>query len=186
MPASATLTIRTLFAPFDDTTQAFLEFVGRAKKSLEINIYGFHLPQLTDLLLQKQQQGVKISIILDHTQADGRAEASEVQKLIDGKVPLLIGTSPVHHAILHAKFCVVDGAAVQHGSWNYSLSASQQSNDMHFVEDPAYARSYQDHHNAIRSFIVLHEMTMQPQGETPAAQLSIVSTGEQDGLEQAA
>lgn len=168
MSATAGVQIRTLFSPFDDTTAEFLAFVASAQQSIDVNIYGFHLPPLTDLLIQKHQAGVRVSLILDHSQEQGKAEQSEVDKLLAAGVPLLIGTSPVHGQILHSKFCVVDGAKVEHGSWNYSLSASQQSNDMHFIEHPGYAAAYLQHHNAIRSFILLHEMAYQPQGEVQA------------------
>lgn len=168
MPAFANLAIKTLFAPYDDTTGEFLKFVASAQRSLDVNIYGFHLPPLTEMLIQKHQAGVRVSIILDHSQEQGKAEQSEVQKLLDAGVPLLIGTSPVHGQILHSKFTVVDGHAVEHGSWNYSLSASQQSNDMHFVDHEGYAQSYLQHHNAIRSFILLHDMAYQPKNEVAA------------------
>ena len=142
-----------------------LAFVGKAKKSIAIVIYGFHLPKLTDTLIAKHNAGVKIGLILDHTQAEGKAEASEVQKLLDAGVPLLIGTSPVHRAILHSKFCVVDAKAVEFGSWNYSLSASQQSNTMSYVTDRAYAKTFLQHFTRIHDFITLHEMTLQPAHE---------------------
>lgn len=175
MAATASVSIRTLFAPFDDTTGEFLKFVGEAQQSLDINIYGFHLPALTATLIAKHQAGVRVSLILDHSQEAGRAEQSEVQKLLDAGVPLLIGTSPVHGQILHSKFTVVDGKAVEHGSWNYSLSASQQSNDMHFVEHVEYAQEYLRHHNAIRSFILLHEMAYQPKNEVEADAAQVVT-----------
>ena len=170
MSISASLKIRTLFAPFDDTTGEFLRFLQSAQASIDMQIYGAHLPAMTDVLIAKHQAGVRVSVILDHTQAEGKAEAAEVQKLIAAGVPLLIGTSPVHHAILHSKFTVIDEASVEHGSWNYSLSASQQSNDMHYVEgSPDYAAAYLRHHDRIRAFILLHEMALQPPGEVPAA-----------------
>jgi phosphatidylserine/phosphatidylglycerophosphate/cardiolipin synthase-like enzyme len=176
MSAQASLRIRTLFAPFDNTTQAFLAFVKSAQKSIHINIYGFHLPPLTDLLISAHERGLTVDVILDHTQAEGKAEASEVQKLVDAGVPLLIGTSPVHGAILHSKFCVVDAKSVEFGSWNYSLSASQQSNDMHFIEDqPVYAAEYLRHHDRILSFIALHEMACQPRGEVVPKALGVAA-----------
>jgi phosphatidylserine/phosphatidylglycerophosphate/cardiolipin synthase-like enzyme len=172
MAAFAGISVVTLFAPFDDTEGEFLKFVSRAKKSLVIVIYGFHLPKLTDILIAKHQARVKVAVILDHTQAEGKAESSEVQKLVDAGVPLLIGTSPVHRAILHSKFCVTDSKAVEFGSWNYSLSASQQSNTMTYIEDRNYARVFTQHFDRIRDFITLHEMAMQPAHEVipdPAA-----------------
>jgi phosphatidylserine/phosphatidylglycerophosphate/cardiolipin synthase-like enzyme len=168
MPATTSVTIRTLFAPFDDTQGEYLAFVSQARRSIYIVIYGFHLPRLTDLLIARYQAGVQIGIILDHSQAEGRAEASEVQRLLQARVPLLIGTSPVHRQILHSKFTVVDEEAVECGSWNYSLSASQQSNTLTIVHNPAYAAPFLQHYDRLRAFILLHELSLQPAGAVPA------------------
>lgn len=165
MPALATVQVRTIFSPFEDTTAEFILFVGAAQRSIYVCIYGYHLPALTDLLIAKHQAGVTVELILDHTQAAGCAERSEVQRLIDAKIPLLIGTSPVHHQILHSKFTVVDEEAVEFGSWNYSLSASQQSNTMTEVRHADYAAVFLNHFDRLRSFILLSEMALQPKGE---------------------
>jgi len=166
MSASASVAVRTLFAPFEDVEGEFLAFLNGAQRSVQTLIYGWHLPRMTDILIAHHQAGQEVSIILDHTQAGGHAEAGEVQRLVTAGVPLLIGTSPVHHAILHTKATVVDGGGVEFGSWNYSLSASQQSNTASFVHDVAYAAAFLQHFDRIRSFIALHEMAMQPQGAT--------------------
>src|SRR5262249_16677226 len=119
------------------------------------------------------QSGLEVAVILDHSQAQGKSEASEVQRLVDAGVPLLIGTSPVHGQILHSKFTVRDRSAVEFGSWNYSLSASAQSNTMSFVSHRAYARQFLTHFDRVRSFIVLHEAMMQPAHEVvPTAALA--------------
>lgn len=168
MSANAAVAITTLFSPYDDTEGTFLEFCQGAQKSLDILIYGFHLPKLTDLLIAKQQAGIKISLILDHSQEAGRAESGEVQKLIDAGVPLLVGTSSEHHQILHSKFTVVDKSCVEFGSWNYSTSASWQSNTMSFVDNADYAQRYLEHHDDCRKFIIMREKMMQPARAIPA------------------
>lgn len=175
MPAEASVAVRTLFAPFDSTAEEYLTFVNSATRSLYVLIYGFHLPALTDLLIAKHKAGVRVNIILDHSQAEGRAESGEVQKLVDAGVPLLIGTSPVHGQILHTKATIIDGAAVESGSWNYSLSAAAQSNTLTFVHDADYARAYLDHWHRIWGFVRLHDMVYQPKGETPAEDIPAVA-----------
>lgn len=168
MPATATVSVLTYFAPFDDTTSLFLKFVASAQKSIDTVIYGMHLPAFEDLLIEKHRQGVRISLVLDHSQSAGKAEAQEVRRLVDAGVPLIIGTSPMHGQILHSKFTVVDGHAVEHGSWNYSLSAAAQSNTMCFVDDAAYAAEFLKHHDRLIAFIKLHEHITQPTGATLA------------------
>lgn len=176
MPARASVAIRTLFAPFDPVEDEFISFLNGATRSLHTLIYGWHLPKMTDILIAKVQAGLEVSIILDHTQAGGKAEASEVQRLVDAKVPMLIGTSPIHHQILHTKATVVDARSVEFGSWNYSLSASQQSNTLTFIDDQGYAADFLRHFDRIRSFIVLHEMAMQLKGEVIAPTILPVTT----------
>jgi phosphatidylserine/phosphatidylglycerophosphate/cardiolipin synthase-like enzyme len=168
MSAVASVTVTTWFSPWDDTTGKFLEFINGAKKSLFIVIYGFHLPLLTDLLIIKYAAGVEIGLILDHSQAAGTAEKGELQRLVTAGVPFLIGTSPVHGQILHSKFSVRDGHDVEFGSWNYSISASQQSNTMTFISDPTYAAQFIFHYHRLHAFIMLHDMTLQPAGALSA------------------
>lgn len=151
-----------LHSPEDDTTGAFLSLVRMAQQSIHVIIFGFHLPVLTDTLVAKQKAGVEVSVILDHTQANGKAEQSEVQRLVDGGVPLAIGTSSQHAQIIHDKVCVVDGHLVEFGSWNYSLSASWQDNTMVITDSRELAYFFLQRHNDILSFIRTHDRMMQP------------------------
>lgn len=182
MATSLNVQVRTLFAPFDDTTGEYLRFVESAQKRIDISIFGFHLPALSDLLIAKHRAGIPVSLILDHSQERGKAERQEVERLIAAGVPLIIGTSPVHGQILHSKFTVVDEHSVEHGSWNYSLSASQQSNDMHFVLNaPEYVRAYLQHHDRILAFLKLHDMAMQEPGEATPTPALAAATAQQEG-----
>jgi len=174
MPAEASVRVRTLFSPFDATSEEYLAFVQSATRSIFLQIYGYHLPALGDTLVAKHQAGVNVNVILDHSQAEGKAEVQEVQKLVAAGVPLLIGTSPVHGQILHSKFTVIDESAVESGSWNYSLSASAQSNTLTFVHDPDYARAYLDHFHRIRMFIIMHDAIYQPKGAVTAGDVPAV------------
>src|SRR5260221_10723699 len=101
-----------------------------------------------------------VSLILDHSQEAGRAEGAEVAKLVAAGVPLLVGTSPVHRQILHAKFTVVDSTAVEYGSWKHSLSAGPQSKDPHFTPREEVAPGDPKHPHTNPPFILLHEIGM--------------------------
>src|SRR5260221_12765911 len=116
MAVSATISERVLFAPFDETAAEFLAFVGSATKSLAINIYGFHLPPLTDLLIAKHRAGVMVSLILDNSQDAGRAEGAEGAKLVGRGGPLLGGQRPVRVQYAHGNVSGVDGTAAWRGT----------------------------------------------------------------------
>ncbi len=162
MATETSVTVRTLFAPDDDTTGEFLRFVGRARRSIHILIFGYHLPALTDLLIAKHGSGVSVRLLLDHSQSKGHAEAGEVARLLAAHLDVVVGTSPVHHQILHSKFTVVDGEWVEDGSWNYSLSAPSQANTMNFVQDAARAAEFIAHWQRLRDWIVANEPGLQP------------------------
>src|SRR5260370_7178605 len=102
MPALANITVTTLFSPWDDTQGAMLDFVSGVHESFYSVIYGFHLPALTDDLIRLHGSGVTVGIILDHTQAGGPAQASELQRLVTATVPLLIRPPPLPPTIIHS------------------------------------------------------------------------------------
>lgn len=160
--------LSVLHSPEDDITSAYLAFIGKAQKSLHICIYGFHLPALRDALIAAAERGLTVSVILDHTQAAGHAEKPDVDALVAAKVPIAIGTSAKAHEIIHDKFTVVDGHLVEFGSWNYSLSATEEDNTACFADNTALAKWFLSMHNDILRYIRRAERQMQPAGETPA------------------
>lgn len=161
--------VKVWMSPFHDTKAAYLDFVRSAEKCIHISIFGFHIPDLTDLLLEKHRAGVAVDLILDHSQAEGKAELSELRRLKAAGVPFLIGTSPRHGQLLHLKATVVDERRVEAGSWNYSESASDQLNDLTIIEDERLAHFYLLAHDIVRAYILRHERIFQPRGVAPLA-----------------
>lgn len=149
-------------SPEEDVVTPFLNLVRSAKKSVHISIFGFHIPQLTDALIDQHNAGVDVSLIFDHSQAQGKAEAPELAKLQAAGVPFLIGTSWVEGQLLHAKVSVIDEEWVEDGSWNYSESASKQDNTFRVTHSPQLAHFYLRNWDICRAYIVHHESIFQP------------------------
>lgn len=158
---------RVYLSPLQDIKAAYLDFVRSAKQSVRISIFGFHIPELTDALIAQHQAGVQVDCIFDHSQAQGKAEADEIAKLLAAGVPFLIGTSPVEGQLLHAKVTVVDDEWVEDGSWNYSESATKQLNTARFTHSTQLAHAYLLARDIIRAYIVRHEAIFQPKAEIP-------------------
>ncbi len=74
--------IRSLFSLQDDIQSEIIKEVQNAKGEILIAIYAFHLPPLTDLLIQKYKAGITIRCILDFSQSRGNTEKPEVEKLL--------------------------------------------------------------------------------------------------------
>ncbi len=117
----------TYFSPEADTISAFLDFIKTAQRKIRLADYSFNLEPLVELLIQKHQEGVDVSLVLDRSQAAGPSERPIIQQLKDGGVPLVVGTSSAHK-IMHNKFTVVDDEWVQSGSWNYTGTAAKEDN----------------------------------------------------------
>ena len=161
------------FSPEEDVVTPFLAFIRSAKQSIRISIFGFHIPALTDALIERHTAGVDVSLIFDHSQAQGKAEAPELAKLQSAGVPFLIGTSWVEGQLLHAKVTIVDEEWVEDGSWNYSESASKQDNSFRITRSPALAHFYLRNFDICRAYITHHESIFQPKrARVPAPALA--------------
>lgn len=154
------LKMSTYFSPDDDTQKVFLDFIQRTKSHLRIAIYGLHLPPLIDDLIKLHQNGVDVSLVVDHTQARGTYERPEIQALRTAGVPLLEGTSD-KHKILHHKFAVRDKSVTLSGSWNFSLSASEEDNYFDIVESSDRAALFLSKWQEMHDWIQGHEQKYQ-------------------------
>lgn len=166
MPVDIGLRIKTLFSPDDDTQAAFLAFIQGTQKRLRIAVYGMHLPPLVDSLLALHEAGRDVALVLDHTQAEGTYERPEVAQIIAAGVPVRIGSSERHH-IMHHKFAVRDGAAVLSGSWNFSESASLESNYFDIVDNPERAALFEAKWEEMWTWIDAHEAKWNPEEAAP-------------------
>lgn len=152
--------IQTLFSPDDDTHKAFIDFLKGTKEHLRIAIYGFHLPDAMETIIDLHQRGVDVALVMDHTQARGTYECPEVEQMRSAGVPLLEGTSQKHR-ILHHKFAVRDKTSVLSGSWNFSLSASDESNYFDIVESPERGALFLSKWQEMWDWIQVHESQYQ-------------------------
>lgn len=157
-----------IITPYADGLKAFEAYLAGAAQpgaKLRTMIYGCTLQPFFDAIIAAHRAGADVGVIFDHTQAAGRAEAPEIARLrvaglIDGK-HFLIGTSPLHHQIVHLKATAIwtpDGkAAVEDGSWNYSPSASLQLNDLCFTESAQLAAYYLQAFDSLWKWVQAHE-----------------------------
>lgn len=154
--------IKSLFSPQDDIQSQIIKEVQDARETILMAIYGFHLPPLTDLLIEKHKAGVKVQCILDLSQSKGKAEQVEVEKLIKAGVDTVIGTSPKAHQIMHEKGMCIDGYHVITGSYNFSISAAEQVNHIDFMYSKDRADWFTKFFHELRLWIKKNESRNQP------------------------
>jgi phosphatidylserine/phosphatidylglycerophosphate/cardiolipin synthase-like enzyme len=138
--------VRTVFTPYEDGIGNYLAELDKAKHDVHIAGYAFTDMRIVDKLVElAKNRKVKLHLVLDQSQtrsrtADSERKAIEALRAVGAEV--IIGTSEMHHEIMHNKFTVIDGHMVEDGSWNYSKSANFQANVLNFIDDSDRASKF--------------------------------------------
>ena len=149
-------TIETHFSPDEDLKAIFLAFVDSTEDSFYLADYGFHLPELTDRLIKMHEDNKGIGCVLDWTQEQGKYEHPQVVRLFVAKVDVAVGTSMKKH-IMHDKFAIKDKRYVLAGSWNFSESATSESNFFFIIDDPELAVRFMANWQEMHDWILANE-----------------------------
>ena len=111
------------FAPDEPCDAKLVKFIDSAKTSLDLAIYDINLDELVHHLLVKAKT-IPVRMVVDRKQAKGRHSAVPV--LLRAGIALRFGHQ---RGIMHDKFVIVDGKAVETGSFNYTHHAAFANNE---------------------------------------------------------
>jgi phosphatidylserine/phosphatidylglycerophosphate/cardiolipin synthase-like enzyme len=115
-------------------------FINTAQKSVDIAIYQFDLPNVTQALLDAAKRGALVRVVTDIDILNDPKENPSFKKLQAAKIKV-VGGNP--NAIMHDKFVVVDGAAVWTGSWNFTTNDTYRyNNNGILIHSPELAHNY--------------------------------------------
>lgn len=137
IPRGPVTPVVSVFTPYEDGAAAYLDFIGRAEKSIHTSVYVLTEPRIVDKLIELKTgpRKVDVHVLLDLSQTKGWSgddEAKLIARMQAVGIEVVIGTSAKSKAIMHHKFTVVDGVWVQDGSWNYTRLANRQANVLNF------------------------------------------------------
>jgi phosphatidylserine/phosphatidylglycerophosphate/cardiolipin synthase-like enzyme len=136
---------QAFFSASDDIESVVTTELAAASTQVDVAIYTFTSENIQNALLDAQDRGVAVRVIMDSSQAYTLSDQTAVlERLRDGGVDARTGDG-FGGGILHDKFIVVDLATVLTGSYNYTRSAND-ANDENLVvlADPNLARAYDD------------------------------------------
>lgn len=154
--------VQTVFTPYEDGIGSYLSFIDKAKKSVHVAGYAFTDQRIVDKLIElHKDRRVAVHVLVDQSQTRGFSADSEwkaIDALRAAGIEVVIGTSERSHEIMHMKYTVVDGIAVEDGSWNYTKLANLQANTLNFDYDPVRAKSFMSNWERMAKF-----MRTQPQ-----------------------
>lgn len=164
-----TITETDYFLPEDGDVarQKFLDLLANPGE-VWMSAYSFTLQPMFDELLKADARGVKIHLLLDHSQEAGRAEASTVKALAENLKhgDVTITTAGINsHApaqIWHWKGFVVKRAASSQydcweGSTNFSLSAWFQGNSARTFSSGEWAQKFIQQFEAHKQWALANE-----------------------------
>jgi len=127
------------FSPNGKSLQVILRGIVDAKESILVAAYSFTSKPVSEALLAAHKRGVKVAVVAD--QKGNSDKYTAVNFLANHNVPVRLNG---RYAILHHKFMVIDGTAVQLGSFNYSSAAADKNaeNVLLLKDVPGIASQY--------------------------------------------
>jgi excisionase family DNA binding protein len=130
--------IACLFSPGGGIRQVIRDELDRAQEEIVLAIYDLTMRTLCRALERAHQRGVKVRILFDRTQVEGRfSKYRYLQKRgIDCRIERLEG-------VFHHKFCVIDRCRVLTGSYNWTASAEfRNQENLVWISEPGVAEGF--------------------------------------------
>lgn len=117
-----------------------LDAIASAKHSIHLVGYSFTSKPIAGALVKAKRAGVDVEAVLDRSNLRGKY--SGAQFLANEGIPVRIDA---RYAIMHNKFLVIDGTAVETGSFNYTKAAAEKNaeNALWLTGVPELARQYE-------------------------------------------
>jgi phosphatidylserine/phosphatidylglycerophosphate/cardiolipin synthase-like enzyme len=106
--------------------QAIVADLDLARSSVDLAVFDFDIPELTDALLRANKRGVVVRLIVDSENLDTPEVAEQTGRLQRAGVAIRFDR---REPFLHNKFVVVDGAIACTGSWNATTNDTWRNNN---------------------------------------------------------
>jgi phosphatidylserine/phosphatidylglycerophosphate/cardiolipin synthase-like enzyme len=136
--------VQVYFSPKGGATEAVVSALDHATNSVLVQAYSFTSAPIAKALVEAHRRGVKVQVILDHSQRTEKY--SEADFLKNNGIPTLIDPQ---HAIAHNKIMVLDDFVVLTGSFNFTKAAEEHNaENLLVINDPTLARKYTDNWHA--------------------------------------
>jgi cardiolipin synthase len=128
VPSAQAAPVETFVSP-DSSFPAVSGFLDKAESSLFLASYTFSSPEITQMLLQKQRDGVEVRLIVEKSPAGGMSDyqVAALCALYADNVTVLLYDGPLRY--MHAKYVIRDGRDVLVTSENFGYSGFMPDGD---------------------------------------------------------
>lgn len=123
--------VRIYFTPGPVCENNIIEKINDTKKSIDVAVYSITNDRIVGALLAAHERGIKIRVLSDRRQSNGKG--SLISKIKDAGIPVVLNRK---HKIMHNKFAIFDAKDIETGSYNWTTSATKANaeNCMFFAE----------------------------------------------------
>lgn len=101
-----------------------VNLIDNAQESVDVAAYDFDLETVTEALIRAQNDGLRVRLVTDISNADEEA----IGRLTNAEIPV-VARPGEGWGIMHNKFVVVDGTWVWTGSWNMTDNGTYRNNN---------------------------------------------------------
>jgi len=123
-------------AYFEDIQRQIKKELSRAQHTILIAVAWFTDPELFEILCDKAQNNVSISLIVLNDRINKGASGLDFHRLRkSGGEVYLIGSGNERDEIMHNKFCVIDNVTIITGSYNWTLKAQRNDENITVTKD---------------------------------------------------
>jgi phosphatidylserine/phosphatidylglycerophosphate/cardiolipin synthase-like enzyme len=131
--------LETCFSPDENCDQKLIGLIDSAQSTLDVAIYNITHKDIVQAIENAKARGVRVRVVVDRSEADSRG--SLVARMSTDNFPLKFGKVD---GIMHDKFTIVDGKALELGSFNYTLAAtSRNAENQLYIYDSRVISRYQ-------------------------------------------
>ena len=147
--ASSALTyekIYVFFSPEDHCAEKVIYWIDRANSSIYIAMYSFTSDEIGAAVIRAFNRGVEVRVILEKNEVNQWSEYSKFKRA--GVSVKLDG----NNALMHNKFCIIDGKIVITGSYNFTKSAEEKNDEnLLIIFSEEVAKKYAEEFNEMWS-----------------------------------
>ncbi|MGH8065247.1 MAG: phospholipase D family protein [Candidatus Entotheonellia bacterium] len=128
------------FSPNGGATDAILEGIRGAKRTILVQAYLLYSTRLAGALVRAHQRGVQVHVLLDATAQPHHPPVSAVARLVAVGIAVSLDAQ---HAWAHDKVMILDGEVVLTGSYNWTVAAEKTNGEnLLVIRDPRLAGLY--------------------------------------------
>lgn len=133
---------------FDNLSERIIEQLNQAEHQILVAVAWITETKIIDALAEKARQGIKVEILISAKTFDEKhkeKQDSYTQYLfLSNCLVYKIGVDADFAPLMHHKFCVIDNHILITGSYNWTVKASSNDEDIIINDDFEFAQHYID------------------------------------------